>query len=206
MRCSRADQRRRRRCLAPKQTSWSGTGCCSQPLPPEHRCVRLLKVLFLLLCISRLHGCYFSGWGSLVDSFLVSETSTFTIDNGDEARKGRTTEPWHFPPNGQMRSATANAHPKKHVCFDKKKSSGIFFYTSTSRIFCCRPLCIAPVQLQNKVIGDWPLRAAGGIGIYMHDAHQLRTLACGWKGKTTDFRSKKGKSLSEYEAYLKLKC
>ena len=48
------------------------------------------------------------------------------------------------------------AHPKKHVCFDKRKK-----HISD---FCCRPLCIAPVQFLCKVIGDWPLRVAGRIG------------------------------------------
>ena len=42
--CSHTDQRRRR-CLAPKQSSSSGTGCCSQPLSSSHRCVRPFKVL-----------------------------------------------------------------------------------------------------------------------------------------------------------------
>ena len=31
------------------------------------------------------HGCSFSGWNSPVGRFLISEASTFTIDNGDEA-------------------------------------------------------------------------------------------------------------------------
>ena len=125
-----------------------GTGCCSQPLPSEHRCVWPLKVLpFLLLSIFRLHGCHFSGWGSRVGGLLISETSIFTIDNGDEARKGRTTEPWRSPPNRQRRSAF-----KKARLLRQKKSSGILFCTSTYRGFCCCPLCIAPVQLQCKVI------------------------------------------------------
>ena len=41
---------------------------------------------------------------------------------------------------------------------------------------------------------------------YMYDAHLQRTLACGWKGKTTDFRVKKRKLLSQGRTYLKLKC
>ena len=42
------DQRRRRRCLAQKRSSCSGTGSCSEPLPSEHCCVWPLKVLFLV--------------------------------------------------------------------------------------------------------------------------------------------------------------
>ena len=104
--CPRTDQRRRRRCLAPKRSSCSDTGCSSQPLPSKHRCVRRSKYFFSCYwAFSGFGGCYFSGWGSPVDSFLVSETSTFTIDNGDQARKGRTTEPWRSPPNRQRRSA-----------------------------------------------------------------------------------------------------
>ena len=98
-------------------------------------CAAAQSTFFFILSISRLCGCYFLGWGSPVGSFLISETSTFTIDNGDEARKGCTTEPWHSPPYRQRRRATVNVHPKKHVWFDKKKSPAIFLYNSTSRIF-----------------------------------------------------------------------
>ena len=77
-------------------------------------------------------------------------------------KRGRDVR-WN--PDALLQIDKRGAHPKKHVLFDKnKKSSGIFFYTSTSRTFCCRPLRIAPVRLLCKVIGDWPLRAAGGIG------------------------------------------
>ena len=69
---------------------------------------------FLLLSIFRLHGCHFSGWGSRVGGLLISETSIFTIDNGDEAGKGWTTEPWRQIDKGGVLS-------KKHVCFDIKK-------------------------------------------------------------------------------------
>ena len=53
------DQRRIRRCLAPKRSSCHGTGCCSQPLPSEHRCVCPLKVLL---------SCYwaFSGFMAVI--------------------------------------------------------------------------------------------------------------------------------------------
>ena len=121
-----------------------------------------------LLLLSRLHGCYFSGWGSPVDGLLISETSTFTIDNVNEARKGRTAEPWRSPPNRQRRRAIVKAHQKSTSALTEKNE---FSYTSTSRIFCCRPLCTARVQLQCKVIGDWSLRR--------YDTHLQRTLACG---------------------------
>ena len=82
------------------------------------------------------------------------------IDNGDEGRKGRQN------PNALLQIDKGGALLFRRLqkitsAFDKKKSPAIF--NSTYRIFCCRSLCIAPVQLQNKIIGNWPLRAAGGI-------------------------------------------
>ena len=106
-----------------------GTGCCSQPLPSEHRCVWPLKAL--LSCywaFFRLHGCHFSGWGSRVGGLLISETSIFTIDNGDEARKGRTTEPWRSPPNRQRRSA----FKKARLLWQKKKFRNPLLYQHIS--------------------------------------------------------------------------
>ena len=87
----------------------------------------------------------------------------------------------------------AEAHPKKHVCFDKrKKNLGIFFYTTTSRNFCSRPLCIAPMQLLCKVIaiGDWPLCAAGRIGTCTTHTCSKRLLVCE-KAKTLIFARKR---------------
>ena len=100
--------------------------------------------------------------GSLVGGLLISETSIFTIDNGDEARKGRTTEPWRSPPNRQRRSAFKKA---RLLWQKKKKVQESSFIPAHIGLFCCRPLCIAPVQLQCKVIGDWPLRAPRENGI-----------------------------------------
>ena len=160
-------------------------------------CAAAQSTSFLLLSIFRLHGCHFSGWCSRVGGLLISETSIFTIDNGDEAGKGRTTETWRSPPYRQKRSAF-----KKARLLWQKKSSGILFCTSTYRGFCCRPLCIAVAVQSHRRLAfarrtwEW----------YMYDAHLQLTLACGWKGKTTDFRAKKGKLLSQGRIYLKLKC
>ena len=147
-------------------------------------CVAAQSTSFLLLSIFRLHGCHFSGWSSRVGGLLISETSIFTIDNGDEARKGRTTEPWLSPPNRQRRSA----FKKARLLWQKKKSSG--FCTSKYRVFCCRPLCIAPVQLQCKAIGDWPLRAARGNGTCTTHTCSERLLV-GEKAKPLIFARKK---------------
>ena len=163
-----------------------GTGCGSQPLPSEHSCVWPLKVL--ISCYWAFFGfmaVIFSGWGSRVGGLLISETSIFTIDNGEEAGKGRTTEPWRSPPNRQRRSALKKARLLWH-----KKSSGILFCTSTYRGYCCRPLCIAPVQLQCKVIGDWPLRATRGNGICTTHNCSERLLV-GQKAKPLIFARKK---------------
>ena len=84
---------------------------------------------FLLLSIFRLHGCHFSGWGSWVGGLLISETSILTINIGDEAGKGRRN------PDALLQMDKGGALSKKHVCFDKKKSSGILFCTSTYRGF-----------------------------------------------------------------------
>ena len=62
--------------------------------------------------IFRLHGYYFSAWGSPVGSFLNSETyQPSRSTTGDEATKGRTAEHGRSPQNRQRRSATVNAHP-----------------------------------------------------------------------------------------------
>ena len=59
-----------------------------------------------------------------------------------------------------------------------------------SGFFCCRPLCIAQVQLQCKVIGDWPLRAARGNGICTTHICSKRLLV-GEKAKPLIFARKK---------------
>ena len=84
------------------------------------------------------------------------------------------------------------AHPKKHVCFDKrKKSLGIFFYTSTSQIFCCRSLCIAPVQLLSLCVPQ--------VGL-VHVQHTPEANACLWVKKQNHwFSREKGKLLSQIE-------
>ena len=66
-----------------------------------------------------------------------------------------------------------------------------FSFTPAHRgFFCCRPLCIAPVQLQCKVIGDWPLHAAGGIGTCTTHTCSERLLV-GEKAKPLIFARKK---------------
>ena len=152
---------------------------------------------FLLLSIFRLHGCHFSGWGSRVGGLLISETSIFTIDNGDAARKGRTTEPWRSPLK------------KKEERFQKstsaltKKSSGILFCTSTYRGICCRPLCIAPVQFSAK-------SSATGLCAHVGMVYVRRTPGanvCLWVNRQNHwFSREKGKLLSQGRIYLKLKC
>ena len=84
------------------------------------------------------------------------------------------------------------AHPKKaRLLWQKKKKLGIFFYTSTSRIFGCRPLCIAPqCSLLCKVIGDWPLRAADRFGICTTHTCSERLLV-GEKAKQPIFARKR---------------
>ena len=96
-------------------------------------------------------------------------------------------------PDALLQIDKGGALSKKHVCFDKKKkSSGILFCTSTYRGFCCRLLCIAPVQLQCKVIGDWPLRAARGNGTSICTTHTCsERLLVGEKAKPLIFAWKK---------------
>ena len=99
---------------------------------------------------------------------------------------GRNTESWRSPPNRQRRSA----FKKSTSALTKEKNWGIFFYTSTSRILCCRPLCIAPVQMLCEVIGDWPLRAAGRFGICTTHTCSERLLV-GEKAKLLIFARKR---------------
>ena len=138
--CSRTDQRRRRRCLAPKLSSCTchGTGCCFKPLPSELCCVWPLKLL--LSCYWAFSGfvavIFPLGWGSPVDDYWFQKHqlsgSTTVMKRGRDVIRN---------PDVLLQIDKGEAHPKTHVCFDKrKKYLGIFFYTSTSRIFCCRPL------------------------------------------------------------------
>ena len=85
----------------------------------------------------------------------TSETTTFRIDNGDEARKGRRN------PDVLLRTDKGGAST---LTTTKRKCSGIFVYTTTSQTFCHRPFCISTVQLQCTVILDRPLRASDCIG------------------------------------------
>ena len=59
--------------------------------------------------------------------------------------------------------------------------------STTSQIFCCRLLCItlygtAAVQSHRQLAF-----ASRRLLWYTYDAQLQQTLACGWKGKTTDF-------------------
>ena len=150
---------------------------------------------FLLQSIFRLHGCYFSGWGGAVGDLLISGTSTFTIDNGDEARQGRDVRRnldalLQVDKGGALLSTCVQ---KSTSALTKNKFRNFLLYQhipSTSRIFCCHLLCIAPVQLQCKVISDWPLRTACGIGTCT--AHAC---ACLWvKRQNHGFSRKKKES------------
>ena len=116
---------------------------------------------------------------------LISETSTFATDNGDEARKGRNTESWRSSPNRQRRSASKKAR----LLWQKKIFRNFLLYQHISD-FCCRPLCIAPVQLLCEVIADWPLRAAGKFGICMTHTCSERLLV-GKKAKLLIFAGKR---------------
>ena len=135
------------------------------------------KYFFLVTEHFQASGCYFSGWGSPVGSFLISEISTFTIDDDEEARKGRTTEPWRSPPSRQRRSTSVNVHPKKHVCFDKKKVLEFSFCQHISDFLLSSSLhrTSAVAEQSHRRLAfarrrwDW----------YMYDTHLQQTLACG---------------------------
>ena len=165
--------------LFPAAAVWTPLGVAAQ------------STSLLLLSIFRLHGCHFSGWGSRVGGLLISETSIFTVDNGDEAGKGRTTEPWRSPPNRQRSSAFKKA---RLLWQKKKKFRNPLLYRHISGFLLSYTLhrtSVVAVQRHRRLAfarrtWEW----------YMYDAHLQRTLACGWKGKTTDFRAKKGKLLS----------
>ena len=206
--CSRTDQRRRGRCWAPKRSSCHDTGCCSQPLPCEQRCVGRSKYIFLvtstsflLLSIFRLYGCYFSGWGSPVDGYWFQKHQpsrwTTVTTRGRDVRRN---------PDAVLQIDKGGAHPKTHVCFDKnktKKAREFSFIPAHFGLFCCRPLCIAPVQLHCKANGDWPLRAAGGIDTCTTHTCSKRVWV---KRQIHWFRAKKGKLLSQGRTHLKLEC
>ena len=169
-------------------------------------CVAAQSTSFLLLSIFRLHGCHFSGWGSPVGGFLISETSIFTINNGDEARKGRTTAPWCSPPNRQRRSA----FKKARLLWQKKSQESPFipaqigFFLLSSSLHRTSAVAVQSHRRLALARRTWEW--------YMYDAHLQRTLACGWKGKTTDFRAKKRKAafprwnILEIEIRWKCQC
>ena len=148
------------------------------------------KYFFLLLSIFRLHGCYFWGWpGSPVDSYWfqihqLSRSTTVTI-----SKRGRDV--WGNP-CALLQRDKEGGHPKSTSALTKRKKKFRFFYTTTSWIFCCRPLCIAPVQVRCKVIGDWPLRAAGGIDTCTTHTCSERLLV-GEKTKPLIWSREKGK-------------
>ena len=140
---------------------------------------------FLLLSIFRARRCYFSGWSSLVDGYWFqkhqpSRPTTVTKRERVVIRN----------PDVLLQIDKGEAHPKKSTSALTKEKIRNFLYTSTSRIFCCRPLCIAPVQLLCKVIGDWRLRAAGGFGICTTHTCSKRLLV-GEKAKLLIFARKK---------------
>ena len=148
-------------------------------------CVAAQSTSFLLVSIFRLHGCYFSGWGSRVGGLLISETSVFTIDNGGEAGKGRTTELWRSPPNRQRRSA----FKKARLLWQKKKVQESSFVPAHIGVFAVvlSALCIAPM-----------LRAARGNGICTTHNCSERLLV-GEKAKPLIFARKKESCLPKVE-------
>ena len=149
-------------------------------------CVAAQSTSFLLLSIFRLHGCHFSGWGSRIGGLLISETSIFTIDN--LTKRGRDKR---RNPGALLQIDKGGALSKKHVCFDKKKFRNPLLYQHISGFLLSSSLHrTSAVAMQShrrlafaRRTWEW----------YMYDAHLRRTLACGWKGKTTDFRAKKRK-------------
>ena len=151
--CSHTDQRRRRRCLAPKRLS-SGTGCCSQLLPSEHRCVGSFKVL--LSCYWAffwLHDCYFSGWGSPVNGYWFQIHHSHDRQRLRSDPRGRDVR---RNPDALLQVDKQGTHPKEHVCFDKKKKKKV-------QEFSFIPAHLGFFSYSGKS-SDWPLHAEGRIG------------------------------------------
>ena len=159
--------------------------------PAAALCVAAQSTSFLLLSIFMLHGCYFSGWGCPVDGYWFqknqfSRSTTVT-------KRGRDVQ---GNPDALLQIDKERAYPKEHVCFHKKKKF---------RNFLSAHLGFFAVIL-------WSLHRTSAVAVqshrrlafarrrwdcYMYDAHLQQMLACGWKGKTTAFRAKKGKLLSQ---------
>ena len=162
---------------------------------------------FLLLSIFRLHGCYFSR-GSLVDGYWFQKhqpsRSTKVTKRGRDVGLRRN-------PDALLQIDKGGPHPKKHVCFDKKKKKkkkekfrifllyrhiSDFLLSSSLHRFQCS--CSAKSSATGL--------CAPQVGL-VYVRHTPAANACLWvKGKTTDFRAKKGKLLSQGGTHLKLKC
>ena len=146
-------------------------------------CVAAQGISFLLISIFGLHGCYFSGWSSPVDGFRFQKhqpswPTTVTKRGRDVIRNLDVL----------LQIDKGEAHPKKaRLLWQKKKMRNNYQHISE---FCCRPLCIAPVQLLCKVIGDWPLRAADRFGICTTHTCSERLLV-GEKAKLLVFARKR---------------
>ena len=147
-----------------------GYGCCSCRYRLNTAvCTRPLKIL-LFIATEHFETLWrlLSGWGSSVGSFLLSETSTFAIDNGDKAKKGRKNLTFLLQIDKRVpeRSYCSRAS-KKEACLllQKKNSSRILFCTNPSKIFSI--VLSAPHQWSCGVklsATEWPLRMAGCIG------------------------------------------
>ena len=107
-------------------------------------------------------------------------------------KRRRDNGAWRSPQNRLRRSAAVRRRIQKSTPALTKKKKTCKFSTAHLGFFCCRSACIAPVRLQNKVIGDWHLRSAGGIGTCTTHTCSERSLV-GEKAKTTDYRAKKRK-------------
>ena len=146
------------------------------------------RTSFLFLSIFRLHDCYFSGWSSPVDGYWLQKhqplrPTTVTKRGRDVIRNLDIL----------LQIDKGEAHPKKaRLLWQKKKKLGNFLLCQhiADSMFWCRPLCIAPVQLLCKVIGDWPLRGAGRFGICTTHTCSERLLV-GEKAKLLTFAGKR---------------
>ena len=101
------------------------------------------KYFFLVTEHFETMAVFYSGWSGPVDGYCFQKHQP--------SRPTTVTKRWRdviWNPDVLLQIDKGEAHPKKaRVLWQKKKNLGIFFYTSTSWIICCRPLCIAPVQL-----------------------------------------------------------
>ena len=180
-----------------------GTGCHRFPAAAVWTplCVTAQSTSFLLLSIFRLHGCHFSGWSSRVGGLLISETSIFTIDNGDEAGKGRTTEPWRSPPNRQRKSA----FKKARLLWQKKVEESSFVPAHIgvfAVVLSASHQCSCSAKSSAAATG----LCAPHVGMVCTTHTCSERLLVGEKAKPLIFARKKGKLLSQGRIYLKLKC